>query len=462
MSVMQTSPRPSTVVERRPTISTGCVTTYTQPSLVLPISTRETRTASIVSASSLVSSSPPAARKSTTSSSMGFSASRRRTSSVVSVMYPPRKETWANIQTPESHWHPSGVAGLSFGVGPIPVEVSESQPMRRRSSSLLSTRGLSGGASASMQVPATIAQTQPAQAPAQQTQVSLAYPAPYVQSVQQQLVTSPLPSQPPLQPPSQPAPMVFEAASTTVPQAAAAPPQAVPQVVQTTTSPTMIVPNQAVQMQYGGYMQAAPGGGYVILGVMPGAPMQASAQQLQAQAQPIKLSSLISEQQTMISPVVGASVQVGVMNGREPVTTVMLRNIPQKYDRETLIDVLNKTGFAGTFDFFYLPIDFSTTNSVGYAFINFINEAELARFRAAYVGKKLSEESPKVCEVCDAKLQGKAKNVDFYRNSTVMGMDEKYHPVLYENGARVVFPKPTRPIGPVQRRPPRTHPKQQY
>merc|ERR1740120_351921 len=140
---------------------------------------------------------------------------------------------------------------------------------------------------------------------------------------------------------------------------------------------------------------------------------------------------------------------------REAVTTIMLRNIPQRYGREMLIEDMCARGFHCAFDFFYLPIDFSTTHSVGYAFINFVSEAELARFKGVYVGLKLSEDSPKVCEVCDAKAQGKARNVEFYRNSTVMGMDEQYHPVLLENGVRLPFPKPTRALGPVQRRPAR-------
>jgi len=206
-------------------------------------------------------------------------------------------------------------------------------------------------------------------------------------------------------------------------------------------------------MPYGSYFQAPPASAYVYVGVVP-TQMQPHAA-LQPQAQPLKLASLLAEGVSSAATISGTAAQ-GFGSQQHAVTTVMLRNIPQKYDRESLLEVLNQSGFRGSFDFFYLPIDFSTTNSVGYAFINFVNEAELARFRAAYVGLKLSEDSPKVCEVCDAKLQGREKNVDFYRNSTVMGMDEKYHPVLFEHGVRVPFPKPTRPLGPVQRRPPRT------
>jgi len=148
---------------------------------------------------------------------------------------------------------------------------------------------------------------------------------------------------------------------------------------------------------------------------------------------------------------------------REAATTLMLRNIPQRYNREMLLEDIDARGFRGTYDFFYLPIDFATIHSVGYAFINFVGEAEPVHFKSVYDGLKLSEDSPKVCEVCDAKVQGRVRNVEFYRNSTVMGMDEQYHPVLLENGFRLRFPQPTRVLGPVQKRLPRAggHFKQQ-
>merc|ERR1719362_1494224 len=51
-------------------------------------------------------------------------------------------------------------------------------------------------------------------------------------------------------------------------------------------------------------------------------------------------------------------------------TTVMLRNIPNKYTRDMLIKRLNMS-FEGQFDFLYLPIDFRNKCNVGYCFINF-------------------------------------------------------------------------------------------
>ena len=63
-------------------------------------------------------------------------------------------------------------------------------------------------------------------------------------------------------------------------------------------------------------------------------------------------------------------------------TTVMLRNIPNRYTRDMLINRLDKGYEAwlysvehmcceGMYDFVYLPIDFSSRCNVGYAFINF-------------------------------------------------------------------------------------------
>ena len=56
---------------------------------------------------------------------------------------------------------------------------------------------------------------------------------------------------------------------------------------------------------------------------------------------------------------------------RGPVTTLMIRNIPNRYTQKDLIQEVDALGFAGTYDFFYLPIDKSTESNVGYAFLNF-------------------------------------------------------------------------------------------
>eukprot|EP00438_Fugacium_kawagutii_P021268 Skav220189 [mRNA] locus=scaffold1074:174858:184177:- [translate_table: standard] len=71
--------------------------------------------------------------------------------------------------------------------------------------------------------------------------------------------------------------------------------------------------------------------------------------------------------------------------GNEPYTTVMLRNIPNKYTREMLIKQLSQE-FSGEFDFMYLPIDFKNKCNVGYGFINFRTQDSCERFIGLFHG----------------------------------------------------------------------------
>lgn len=56
------------------------------------------------------------------------------------------------------------------------------------------------------------------------------------------------------------------------------------------------------------------------------------------------------------TPTVSASVASEV--GIDDRTTVMLRNIPNKYTQRMLLSEVNSLGFEGQYDFFYLPIDY--------------------------------------------------------------------------------------------------------
>jgi hypothetical protein len=172
---------------------------------------------------------------------------------------------------------------------------------------------------------------------------------------------------------------------------------------------------------------------------------------------PFELEKLMNQHHRAGMPPQAAMLSTGGSQPAIPsteggITTLMLRNIPVKYNREMMLDDMDRRGFWGTYDFFYLPIDFQTGNTVGYAFINFLNSGEASRFRETYQGLSLSPDSTKICEVGVAKAQGKANNVEQYRNSSVMAMEERFKPVIFQNGARATFPPPTRSLKPVKPR----------
>lgn len=149
-------------------------------------------------------------------------------------------------------------------------------------------------------------------------------------------------------------------------------------------------------------------------------------------------------------------------NLKDEPTTVMLRNIPNKYEQSQLLDVMKDKGFSTeTFDFFYLPIDFRNRCCVGYAFINFRSHEIAKEFEAEFSGYKLPmiHVSPKICEVNFARIQGKKANLDVYRNSALVGIPiKKYRPLCFDlEGNEIPLPSPDIPIPSVQLRAAKIH-----
>jgi len=103
-------------------------------------------------------------------------------------------------------------------------------------------------------------------------------------------------------------------------------------------------------------------------------------------------------------------------------TTVMLRNIPNKYTRQMLIDQLHRAGFRNDIDYLYLPTDFANRCNVGYCFVNFRDSSARARFVRAFDGVAAQSCLPgfnsyKVCQVTRAKWQGREDNVRRLKSS---------------------------------------------
>jgi len=139
------------------------------------------------------------------------------------------------------------------------------------------------------------------------------------------------------------------------------------------------------------------------------------------QTMPLNLSSFV--------PMPWADHSMGVMDSHgvdadaeEWRTTVMIRNMPNNYTRDMLLELVDSMGFAGLYDFAYLPVDFQSQAGLGYAFINFatVADAQLCfdRFEGFSNWKVPSE---KVCTVTwSSPTQGLEAHIERYKNSPVM------------------------------------------
>lgn len=143
----------------------------------------------------------------------------------------------------------------------------------------------------------------------------------------------------------------------------------------------------------------------------------------------------------------------------EPQTTLIIRNLPLTLTQDELTIFLNKQGFHGCYDFVYLPTDFGTTFSFGYAFVNLVSFAEACRVLRQLDGLVGFEGHPdKACSVTwGTEMQGLEAHTERYRNSPLMHDSVPFglKPAVFLDGARVPFPSPTKGIR--KPRAPRVH-----
>jgi len=146
-----------------------------------------------------------------------------------------------------------------------------------------------------------------------------------------------------------------------------------------------------------------------------------------------------------------------LMDETDDRTTLMFRNLPDNQVVDDFLNLLNREGFKGTYDFAYMPMDFQKQVAVGYAFVNFTSRIVAQKAWCHFDGFKrwCIQSCDKVCEVKWSNAQqGVAANVERYRNSPVMHdtVDDKHKPRLFAAGRRVSFPAPTEKIRPPKMR----------
>ncbi len=124
----------------------------------------------------------------------------------------------------------------------------------------------------------------------------------------------------------------------------------------------------------------------------------------------------------------------GVRKAADQRTTLMVRNIPNKYTQQMLLDEFAKSGFGPEkMDVLYLPVDFKKRGrNFGYAFVNFVEYKDIVSFVDKYSGKKWDDSfkgSAKVCDIAYAKVQGKETMLErFEKSAVLMAMGEEYRP----------------------------------
>ncbi|XP_078444331.1 protein terminal ear1-like [Wolffia australiana] len=139
-------------------------------------------------------------------------------------------------------------------------------------------------------------------------------------------------------------------------------------------------------------------------------------------------------------------------------TTVMIKNVPNKYSREMLVKLLDEhcaeeNGRRATeeeppsqYDFVYLPMDFSTNCCLGYGFVNFTSGEAAGRFRRAMENRRWGLfRSNKVTQICYARIQGKEAMVANFSGSSFRCDSDECLPAVFSppRGGAAPPPPPT-------------------
>eukprot|EP00559_Dactyliosolen_fragilissimus_P006571 CAMPEP_0184863842 /NCGR_PEP_ID=MMETSP0580-20130426/12727_1 /TAXON_ID=1118495 /ORGANISM="Dactyliosolen fragilissimus" /LENGTH=1065 /DNA_ID=CAMNT_0027362409 /DNA_START=193 /DNA_END=3390 /DNA_ORIENTATION=+ len=122
-----------------------------------------------------------------------------------------------------------------------------------------------------------------------------------------------------------------------------------------------------------------------------------------------------------------------VRKGSDTRTSLMIRNIPNKYTQKMLLSELMESGHGSEkIDFFYLPIDFKNKCNRGYAFVNFVDYNDIVSFHKQYHGKSWKVyNSDKICDISYARIQGKSGMLKRFQNSALMDKDVEYRPLVF-------------------------------
>lgn len=109
-----------------------------------------------------------------------------------------------------------------------------------------------------------------------------------------------------------------------------------------------------------------------------------------------------------------------ILHGKDTRTSLMIRNIPNKYSQTMLTQELDEK-HKGLYDIVYLPIDPKNRCNCGYAFINVAHPIIILSLFMQFNGKSWRNfNSEKICQLTYARLQGKEPLLKQLEGSGVM------------------------------------------
>ena len=142
---------------------------------------------------------------------------------------------------------------------------------------------------------------------------------------------------------------------------------------------------------------------------------------------------------------------IEIISGKDKRTTLMLRNIPNKYKLDDLVKEIDKS-FWGKYDYINLPIDYERKLNLGYAFINFVDPLHIILFYETYHNKRwMLYKSDKKMDMTYADKQGK-KDINCKDEQTYYAQyDKRFNfkslnpkiqiPIRYLDYFRKIYPK---------------------
>ena len=122
-----------------------------------------------------------------------------------------------------------------------------------------------------------------------------------------------------------------------------------------------------------------------------------------------------------------------ILKGEDKRTSLMIRNIPNKYNQAMLTQELDEN-HKGLYDYIYLPIDPKNKCNYGYAFINLVHPIIILSLYREFNGKSWTNfNSEKICQLTYGRLQGTEQLLKQLEGSGVMQQsDPAKKPLILE------------------------------